>query len=97
MSRIEAAYRVLLAVADDYEEIDHLYDSVHKEAGANVSKDELLTALGDLILDGLVDSFIYDKQQQKFRTAVRTGTSPEFWYCISDKGKQFLALTRQGL
>ncbi len=97
MSRLEVAYRVLLAIADDYESTDHVYESVVKDAPEVVSREEVFVALETLLADRLVDGFTYNDQDGTFRSNDTKEVSQGSWYYISEGGKSFLSLTRLGL
>ena len=86
---------IMCDVADDYEEFEHIIESVSQwasERGIPVDRRMVLDKLGELIGAGYVGAYLYLPAQQAFAKSLEYSEAliAELWFYITPKGLQRL-------
>lgn len=83
----------LNAVCDDYESLPAILEEVRSSSHGNVSLGEAAESMTELVRDGLVDAFDFDRTTGRYvRTAVNNvpvekKALAETWFRITSKGR----------
>ncbi len=86
----------LNAVCDDYESLTAILEEVRRSSHGNVSLEEIADSMAELVRDGLVDAFEFDRPTGRYiRTAVNNvpvekTVSDGTWFLITPKGRSEL-------
>ena len=87
LNEIELA--ALCWAAHDYEAIHTIKDNVSMDLGRKVSAAELGKALVALHSKGLVKSYVYDGEENRYLEAEpKEGELPSYWWLTSKKGNK---------
>lgn len=79
-------------VSMDYETIDTIIKNVSDDFGDKISVDQLHNALVTLRTKGLVESYLFSAQHQRYVPQEPIGSYPQtdIWWYVTDKGKHML-------
>ncbi len=83
---------VLWWVSMDREALDTIVGNVSSDYGATISKRELHQILLKLNSEGLVESFAFSQQEQKYISQAPVGVFPQedIWWYVTKQGQQTL-------
>lgn len=95
MTRLtEVEINCLNSACDDYENVNHINESVAEALGKRASEISLMNALRRLLQLGLMDGFLFDKNKQTYNKVDPIGAYEvcDLWFYTSVEGQKQLDL-----
>ncbi len=81
----------LNAVTDDYEDVASIVDEVRRTSHGNVSREEVVAALVNMLAEKLVAAYAFEPQGSRFVIADSVGEQvAEMWFRITPVGHREL-------
>jgi hypothetical protein len=83
---------VLYWVSMDYETLETIIGNVSHDADQKINSNELHNILQNLRLKGLVESYAYSTQENKYVIQAPVGQYPQndIWWYVTSEGKELL-------
>ena len=89
---------VLNAIADDYESIEAIVETVQKFDSPEITADQISDALGELVKDGLAQAYELSPWPPHEKSVdFDVGRVRELWFYITPKGKDLVRLLNSNL